>query len=275
MRNSCRLTALVALSVLCGVPAAFADEATTNPTLAADWIISAGLANTNSDPRVGLAPDGSRVTLIDLDVLGVDADNYDTYLSVSWQAPERWRLSFTTYTSKVEGGRFSDRDYEYGDLDIPAGSGIELDFKSTFYILNADYAFWNKPRWEAGVGIGIYALDWSGGIQLVEGGSGSVVARESDDFLAPLPTLGVFARYAYSDRLAGRLGVDWLSVNIDSYDGEVFALAAGVDWWFSERWGVSGGFNLVDIEVTVDDKPFNQYLEASWESIYLKLNLAF
>jgi hypothetical protein len=38
---------------------------------------------------------------------------------------------------------------------------------------------------------------------------------------------------------------------------------------------VSGGFNLVDIEVTVDDKPFNQYLEASWESIYLKLNLAF
>jgi hypothetical protein len=233
------------------------------------------MAFTDSDPRIGLAPDGSQVTLIDVESLGVDADDYDTYLSISWQAPERWRLNFTTYTSKVDGGRFSDRDYEYGDIEIPAGSGIAMNFKSSFYILNAHYAFWQKPRWEAGVGFGIYALDWSGGISLIEGGSGSILARESDDFLAPLPTLGFFARYAFTDRLAGRVGVDWLSANIDSYDGEVLALAAGVDWWFSDRWGVSGGFELVDIEVSVDDEPFNQYVKASWDSIYLKLNLAF
>jgi len=263
------------LVLLASAVGAGADEPTTNPTLTSDWQFSVGTAFTKNDPRIGLARDGQRVTLIDLDALGVDADDNDFYFSATWQAPKRWRLDFTTYVSKIDGGLFTDRDYVYGDIEIPAGSGIAVDTSSRFYILNAHYAIWQKPRWEAGVGFGIYALEWEGGLALVEGGEGEVLRREAEDFLAPLPTLGLFARYAFTDRLAGRVGVDWLSANIDDYDGEVLAFAAGLDWWFSERWGVSAGINLVELDVIVDDEPFNQYVDAGWDSLYLKLNLAF
>ncbi len=267
-------TLSILLSLLASTPAV-AQDATTNPTIASDWLISVGTAFTENDPKIGLAPDGARVTLIDLEALGIDPDDNDYYVAATWQAPRRWRLDFTTYVSKLDGGLFTDKDYTYGDLVIPAGSGLAMDLSSRFYVLNAHYSFWKKPRWEAGAGFGIYALDWAGGLALVNGDSGEVLGQETEDFLAPLPTLGLFARYAFTERLAGRVGVDWLSANIDKYDGEVFALSAGLDWWFSQHWGLSAGLDIVDIDVTVDDEPFNQYVNASWDSLYVKLNLAF
>ncbi len=265
----------LALAALAGPGHGLAQEATTNPTLASDWMFSAGTAFTRNDPKIGLAPDNARVTLIDLEALGVDDEDNDFYFSVTWQGLKRWRFDFTTYVTALDGGLFTDKDYQFGELDIPAGSGIGFDTKSRFYILNAHYAIWQKPRWEAGVGFGIYALDWEGGVSLVGGGNGEVLGREAEDFLAPLPTLGLFARYAFTDRLAGQISGDWLSANIGDYDGEVFALTAALDWWFTDHWSVSAGFDIVNVDVAVDDEPFNEYVDASWESITLKLKLAF
>lgn len=272
VRSILRLSALLGALAATGVQA---QDPSQNPTLAADWIISGGTAFTHNDPKIGLAPEGERVSLIDLDTLGVDADDNDFSFSLAWQGPERWRLAFTTYASAVDGGLFTDKDYEFGDLDIPAGSGLAIDTKARFYIVNAHYSIWQKPRWEAGIGFGIYGLDWEGSIALVEGGRGEIVERETSDFIAPLPTVALFGRYAFTERLAGYAGIDWLSVNISDYDGEVLALSGGLDWWFSKRWGLSAGVNLVDIDVAVDDEPFNEYVDANWESLFLKLRLAF
>ena len=126
----------------------FAQDATQNPTLANDWFFSLGTACTISDPRVGLGTDESSTVLIDLETLGLDGDDNDYYVHAHWQGLNRWRFSCTTFLSAADGGRFTDQDYTFGDLTIPAGSGVSIDTKAQFYVVNAHYALWQKPRWD-------------------------------------------------------------------------------------------------------------------------------
>lgn len=274
MSNRLMKCAALALASLVTMPV-MADRS-DNPSLAADWLFSGGTAFTRNDPKIGLGnPDVGNVSLIDLDRLGVDDSDQDLYGAVHWQGLNRWRFGFSTYVTSVDGGRFTDVDYTYGDLTIPAGSGVSVDTESRFYILNAHYAIWQRPNWEAGAGFGVYALDWEGEIALVSGAGGSRLDSEAEDFLAPLPTLALYGRYAFTERLAGYASVDWLSLDIGDYDGEVFALTAGVDWWFSKRWGISGGVQIVDIDVVKDNDQYDIFVDANWESLFVKLNLAF
>lgn len=257
------------------VPSPGVADPSDNPTLASDWIWNLGTAVVSSDPVIGVGRDETgQIPVIDLSRTDGDGDTTAFFGRIAWQGTERWRLAFTTYDTDFDGGRFTDRDLSFGELEIPAGSGIEATSDTRFYILNVHYAIWQHPNWEAGAGIGVYGIDWEGSIGL-RSGAGSVVAAESEDFLAPLPTLALYGKYAFTERLAMVASLDWLSLDLGDYDGEIFALTLGVDYWFTERWGLGAGLQLVDIDLTVDDRPFDKFLEADWESVVVSLNFAF
>lgn len=276
MKRSFRVHSLAWLAGLASaLPAVGVASPSDNPTLASDWIWNLGAAFVSSDPVIGLGRDETgQIPLIDLSRTDGDGDTTAFFGRLAWQGLERWRFGFTTYDTDFDGGRFTDDDVSFGDLEIPAGSGIDVSTETRFYIFNAHYAIWQQPNWEAGAGIGVYGIDWEGSVGL-RSGAGNIIAFESEDFLAPLPTLALYGKYAFNERLAMVASLDWLGLDLGDYDGEIFALTLGVDYWFNERWGLSGGVQLVDVDVTVEDQPFDKFLEADWESVIVSLNFAF
>ena len=256
-------------------PNVMAQDAADHPLFTDDWLFRVGGQRTDASVGVGLANEElGEIPIFDLDKAGVDPKFSSLWAHIIWQAPERWSWGFNYFRSEVDGETLTDSDIMFGDLEIPAGTGVRSEFITNFYVLNGYYDFFQRPGSSAGVGLGIYALEMDIELQAVVGGTPGATS-ESADTLAPLPTLSLYYKHAFNDKWAFMADTGYFSANIDDYDGDIFAARVSVDYWFNENWGLGAGYNYVDIDLTVDGNIFDQRYEVQWDSFFLFLTAGF
>lgn len=261
--------------VLLFVSNAFAQETSGNPLLDDDWIIRVGATKIDAEVKVGLSnPELGSIPLIDLDKLGVDAGFTSFWTHVIWQAPERWSWGFNYFRSEADGEHLTSEDIEFGDLTIPAGSGVKSDFVTNFYVLNGYYDFYQSSNSHAGVGFGLYGLDLDLKLQAVVGNEAGA-SSESASVLAPLPTLSLYYKHAFNERLALWTDVGYFSLDIDNYDGDMLAARLNLEYWVKKKWGFGIGYNFVDLDLTVDKPVFDQQYDVSWNSYNVYFTMGF
>jgi hypothetical protein len=246
-----------------------AQETSGNPLLADDWLIRVGAAAVKADVKAGLSNEqlGS-IPVIDLDQLGVDPDFTSFWTHIIWQAPKRWSWGLNYFRSVAEGEHLTDMDIEYGDLTIPAGTGVTSDFTTNFYVLNGYWDFYQGSNSAAGVGFGVYALDLDLRLQ-AEIGNQPGVTSEQANTLAPLPTVSLYYKHAFNDKWALWADVGYFSADIDEYDGDLLGTRINVEYWFNDKWGMGLGYNRLDIDITVDKSVFDQLWDVGWDAYTL------
>jgi len=252
-----------------------AQEESGHPLLSDDWLFRFGLASMDANVKVGLAnEDIGTIPVINLNDLGVDNKFTSGWAYVVWQAPKKWSWGFNYFRSEVDGERVTSSDIEFGDLDIPAGSGVKSKFVTNFYVLNGYYDFYQSPTSAAGVGLGIYGLDLKMDLQAFVGDEAGAESQ-SASVLAPLPTLSLYYKHAFNDKWAIWANAGYFSANIDNYDGDIVTASISVDYWFNENWGLGAGYNYVDIDLTVDKPVFDQLYNVEWNAAFVYLTAGF
>lgn len=252
-----------------------AQDASSHPLFADDWLVRLGGQQADAEVKAGLAnPQLGEIPIIDIAAQGSDTTVTSFWGNVLWQAPQRWSIGLSYFRAEADGRRILDSDFSFGDLTIPAGTGVTGEFSTDFYVLNGYYDFYQAPARSAGIGLGVYALDLGFSLATQVGGQ-ATGQRESADVLAPLPTISAYYKHAFNDKWAILADVSWLSANIDKYDGDVLAARLSVDYWINARWGLGAGYTFVDLELTVDEPIFDQRYEVQYNSFFLYATFGF
>ena len=97
------------------------------------------------------------------------------------------------------------------------------------------------------------------------------LVEERASVTGPLPNIGVWYRQIYAERWVLRARLDWLSANIDKYDGRIVNGSLGFAYNMSDHFGVGLSYNLFEIDLGVDDTDWQGRVRSRFEGPYLAL----
>lgn len=235
----------------CGVAAG--QEGKGHPALTDRWTLQLGAYVPEVDTIAYLnSASGARGTSISFeeDLNLTDRKTMPAILA-GVRLGERWKVEAEFFSLHRSGSRTINKTINWGDNAYPIGATVSSEFNSDIYRLSVGYSFIKDSRRELGVALGLHVTEFETAL------SAAGVGANSNDTLAPLPTIGAYGAYAFTPKwlLSGRL--DYFSLNYDEYEGTLVNLTFGVDYRFSRHFGVGLGFRHVDYDVTLTKPRFN------------------
>jgi hypothetical protein len=225
------------------------------------WLqVSAYYPKIDTDVRLAPAsnPDGG--TQIDLEE-DFDLDGREIVPAINAGARIGGRFSIIADYYRLDRDTTAtiNRTITVEDVTYPVNGSVTAGFGSDVYRLSLGYAFLRRDNVELGGSVGLHATDFSISLE----GQGTVGTAPASnqvrrhDFLAPMPTIGLFGTWEVAPRLtlAGR--IDWLSLGLGDYDGRLFNIQASASYRFARNFGAGIMFRYVDYRVDVEKPDYN------------------
>jgi hypothetical protein len=201
----------------------------TKDSLVAPWWVEkfkvgAGLFVPVNNTKVQVEANGSAAgTDIDFNKdLGLDAAQLTFMLSFQWRISRRSRLSLTYYDMNRSATHTLQKDITFKGETYYINSTVSTYFRNSIYQFSYGYAFIEKPTYEAGILIGAHTVGTKAGISL-NGMSTGANTDNNFGFTAPLPDLGIWGGYAFTNRFAVNLDFDYLALTINNINGRLIA----------------------------------------------------
>jgi hypothetical protein len=202
----------------------------------------------NTNVQIGIT-DGAPGTDIDFQKDLGFTKYIATYLaSFQWRISRRSRINLGYYDIKLSANHTLQKDIEFEGETYPIHSSVNSFFNTAIYQFSYGYAIISKPKYELGLLIGTHVLVSDVGLS-VNGNAGATGSR-SFAFNAPLPDLGVWGGYVFSNRLAVNLNVDYLSLNIGANSGTIFAYNVLFLYRLISQLNLSLGYSGLNFKVT-------------------------
>ena len=139
-------------------------------------------------------------------------------------------------------------EVDWLDLVIPIDTRVATDLDLSIYKLAYGYDFMRREDRYATATIGLYTADL--GLSLVNLDNQEF---EAGDVTAPLPVIGVRGGYAPSDRWTFYGSAEYFAASFEDIDGSIIDVSVGVDYWMTERFAFSLGYNYVKLEADARD----------------------
>jgi len=220
------------------------------------WIEGAALwADVNSEgefrlpnaPRDGVAIDfESDLGLNDKETLGS--------INAGFRAFDRVIIGADYYRLDRSSSASLGRDIQFEDVTFPIAASVESGFSSDIYRLTIGYALIRNDTLEIGPSIGLHATDFdifvSGEARVGQNQNAQTVRQR--DFLAPLPTVGLFGAWSPTPRLTINGRVDYMSLSLGDYDGGVTNVQAGVSYALTDHFDLGVMYRFVDYDLTIE-----------------------
>ena len=153
-----------------------------------------------------------------------------------------------------DGNRTIARSINFNGVTYPANATITSGFDTDIYRLTFNWSIIRKEKVAAGVALGVHATKFKVSLEGI-GSIGNQTAqtqRSAEDFLAPLPTVGIFANFEPIPRLTLGGRADYLSLKISDYHGRLINAQAKVSYRVLKNVGLGVGYRYVDYRVDVD-----------------------
>ena len=220
------------------------------------WLqVSGYWANVDTDIQVSSVDDPSIGTEVDLEEdLGLDDNSLLLAISGGARLGSGFSVIADYYSLGRDSTRNITRDIVIDDVTYPTNAELTAGFDTDIYRLTVGWAFARGDNYEVGGAIGLHATD----ITLTIEGQGTVnggpvtIQQRRQDFLAPLPTIGLFANFEIMPRLTAGARVDFLSLSIDDYDGRLINTQVQIAYRFTDNIGVGVMYRYVDYRVDVE-----------------------
>jgi hypothetical protein len=220
------------------------------------WLqVSAYYPKIDTDLRLAPAtnPDGG--TEIDLeDDLDLDGREIVPAINAGARIGGRFSIIADYYRLDRDTTAVIDRSITVEDVTYPVNATVTAGFGSDVYRLSIGYAFLRRDDVELGGSIGLHATDFTISLE----GQGTVGTAplsnqiRRHDFLAPMPTIGLFGTWEVAPNLTLGGRIDWLSLGLGDYDGRLFNTQASVSYRFARNFGAGIMFRYVDYRVDVE-----------------------
>ena len=186
-----------------------------------------------------------------------------------WRFGERWRLDAEYFELNRTGERTTDRDIQWGELSIPAGSGVTSRFDFSDLRVSVGYSFFRTQDKELGVGFGLHAASYDVTLSTrTQGGDG-------EDVLAPLPVISVYGQFALTERWAVGSRLDRFSLSYDKYDGSLTSLALDLTYQPFRHVGFGAGYRGLFIRMEASGDRATLRFRQTFEGPLLFVNASF
>ena len=272
-----RAGAIVCLALLHSASLAKAQEVAANPSLSKAWVIDVGALFHRLDGDLSATLPSGGGGGDSFSRLGLN--NYDTSFSAGlrWRFSDRWRLDLAYEEFASNGDRGNATEIEFGRITIPAGYQLLTSFEAQTYSAFVGYSFSKDATHEVGGRLGLSVLDayasvagstWVGGSEIVAG-------PQTIGVTALVPTLGLYATYALTDRLAFEGAIDGVAGSVGVYSGHYLQLTGGLKYWFTDTFAISGGYHFLDARTEKDGDAIDSRIDVRTHGAFLKASVGF
>jgi hypothetical protein len=224
----------VAVSVIILMFSAFAGysqtkDSTASGKLVAPWWVqkfklTGGLFVPVNSTKIQVgANGGADGTDIDFQKdLGFGATVSTFTASFQYRLSRRSRFNLSFFDMNRSSTHTLQKEIDFNDQTYPINASVNAYFNTAIYQFSYGYAIIEKPTYEVGVMIGAHTVGAKSGISL-NGTSAGASVSNNFGFTAPLPDLGIWGGYAFSDRFAANLDFDYLSLTVDAINGRILS----------------------------------------------------
>jgi len=202
----------------------------------------------NTDLQVGVHG-GVNGTPINLKKdLGYDAAQLTFLANFQWRISRRSRLNLSYYNIPRKSTHTLDKDIIFRNDTFHVNSSVNSYFNTAIYQISYGYAILSKPNYELGVMIGTHLVGGKAGIS-VNGNNVGASTNTNFGFTAPLPDLGLWGGYTFSNRFAVNLDIDYLSLTVGDVTGSIFAYDLLFIYRVMPKLDISLGYSGLNFKV--------------------------
>jgi hypothetical protein len=248
-------------------PATAASEAADTPW--ETYGLSGGvfISDTNTSIRLGT---GVGVDLDAEDLLGLDSTNTVFRVGGLWRFSDnqRHRVDLSWFAFHRSGSKTVGQDFEFENregetVEVEAGTEVEAFFDIDIYQLAYSYAFLQDDRVDFAAILGLYVMPIDFGIKV----EGAVDLRGDQDFIAPLPTLGLRLDIALTPKWYFRSGTQLFYLEYEQFKGSLLAAHTAIEYKPWTHVGIGLGADSFKLRAEADGEDY--------PSVDLKGNLEF
>jgi len=197
-------------------------------------------------------------------------------LNFRWRYADNWSLWGQYWDVSSGTSEVLKDDIEFDNIIIKEGSGVGLKIETSVLRMFFGRSFFKKPQSEWGVGAGLHWMQSKVSLRLkvdTDPPNDDLNVNGSKSIKAgvPLPNIGAWYMYSWSPKWVTTARLDWLDISIDEYSGSMFNASAGVNYQFSDHFGI--GLALNGFKLTAEQKASgkNLKLETTQLGPYLSL----
>jgi hypothetical protein len=218
------------------------------------FTISAGgfIPTNNTNVKVGNSSGGGSDIDFEND-LGFTSSTTTFIAGGEWRASKRSRFNFNYYNINRSATHTLQKDIQFADTTYHANATIQAFFNTAIYQVSYGYALLSKPKYELGLMVGAHLVDFSVGLGVVSS-IGSVSGNKDFNTTAPLPDLGIWGGYAFSDHFAFNGAFSYLSLAVDNVKGQIVSYNASITYKAAETFSLALGYTGLnfDVDATTD-----------------------
>ena len=200
-------------------------------------------------------------TEIDLeDDLGFSKSSVSFLSTFEWRISRRSRLGFEYFNLDRTSSKTLERDITFGDNTYNVNARISAYFNVQIARIAYGYAFLSKPKYEAGLLIGSHVMFVDLGLRL-EGEGQSLEYRDSFNFTAPLPDVGVWGEFVLGKRFGLYVNANYLAIKIDNIDGRILSYNLSLLYNVHKNFSLTAGYTGLNFKIDTVRERLNGYLK--------------
>lgn len=205
--------------------------------------------------------DGSFGTTIDFENdLGYSKTTGTFLGDLQWRISRRSRLDFSYYHIDRSSSHRLQRNIEFKDHVYPVNASANSYFNTDIFRLSYGYAFFSRPKFEAGMLVGAHIVKAGVGLSAV-GTSGNIDVSDDFGFTAPLPDVGIWGGYVIAPRWSINGEISYLALKVDNIDGRLINYNIAVMYEVLSHFTLALGYTGLNFRVDVDKDKFKGFFK--------------
>jgi hypothetical protein len=222
-----------------------------------------GVFHPSIDSEVRVDRSNNALSGSDIDMerdLGLSSRKSAPSLLLGARINDRWRAEFEYFSLKRHATQpVLGSSIVVDDTVFPVNAVLSSRFDSQVYRASVGYSFYKTPQAEAGAVLGLHVtqfkLDFEGEASVGE--APVAVSSERRDKTVPLPTIGFYGTYAFSQNWLGSARIDAFSIKARGTKGSLVNMQANVLYRFTPNLALGGGYRFNEYRVRSDRESFN------------------
>jgi len=195
------------------------------------------------------------------EVLNLDSNPLTFRADAHWRFSDnrRHRLDIRYISFRRDGGRSLLRDIEFegpggNTIEIAAGTYVESNFDLDIYQASYSYSFFQDDRVDLAAIAGLYIMPVNIGIHA----KGLINEDSKENFIAPLPSLGLRADFAITPKVFLRSRMQVFYVRLDDFKGFLTENHFAIEYLHTKNFGMGIGYDMfrLRIESNGEDYPY-------------------
>ncbi|MFH6993473.1 hypothetical protein [Flavobacterium sp. FlaQc-48] len=202
----------------------------------------------NTQIQVG-SNNGNHGTEIDLeDDLGFSKSSTSFMGTFDWRISRRSRLGFEFFALDRSSTKTLEKEIDFGEHTYNINTRVTALFDVQIARIAYGYAFLSKPKYEVGLLIGTHVLFADLALR-VDANQASLEYRDSFNFTAPLPDVGVWGEFVLAKRWGLYANANYFAIKIDNIDGRIVSYNLAISYNVHQNFSLTAGYTGLNFKV--------------------------